>query len=181
MTNHCRWTVEKREVVKVDRFEIVIEDGKLPSDAPFHFSYVTFNEGVCILPITNDGHVVCLKQYRHALDSDEWELPAGMLEPDRNPLEMAKQELQEETGFSANEWDSLGYFYPSPGSTNEKIHLFVAKGLVPGQEAHEASEQIDTHIIAWSELLEMLDSCAFRHGAGLAAIARYLGRKGRSK
>ncbi|RXJ02188.1 NUDIX hydrolase [Anaerobacillus alkaliphilus] len=174
MKNHRQWNVEKKEVVSVDRFEVIIEEGKIGDETPFHFSYVTFDEGVCILPITDDNQIVCLQQYRHALNEFEWELPAGRLEPMRDSLDMAKQELQEETGFVASKWRSLGYFYPSPGSTNEKIHLFLAEGLVQGQEAHEATEQIDVHILSRSELLEMVSSGSFRHGAGLAAVARYL-------
>ncbi|WP_257985125.1 NUDIX hydrolase [Bacillus sp. T33-2] len=83
-----------------------------------------------MLPITQDNQVLCLKQYRHAIKSWQWELPAGMIDEGYTPIDTAKKELVEETGYAAREWQDLGSFYPSPGSTTEEIFLFAARGLI---------------------------------------------------
>ena len=170
------WQIKTRRVEKIDRFEITIDRVIVPNGEEKPFSFVNFTKGVCILPINTDNQVICLKQYRHAIESWQWELPAGMLEANRDPLDMAKQELQEETGYSAEEWISLGSFYPSPGSTSEEIFLFAANGLSKGEQNLESSEQIILHELPWDEVIKLIADGDFQHGAGLAAFARYISR-----
>ena len=68
-----------------------------------------------IVPISQNNNLILIKQYRHAVGGDIWEIPAGTLNPDEKPLECAKRELAEETGFSANVWQPLGVITPLPG------------------------------------------------------------------
>jgi ADP-ribose pyrophosphatase len=70
-----------------------------------------------------------VEQYRPAVDTTLWEIPAGLLEAGETPLSCAKRELLEETGYEADHWEERLTFYTSPGFTNEKITLFVAKDL----------------------------------------------------
>jgi ADP-ribose pyrophosphatase len=86
----------------------------------------------------------------------QWELPAGMIEKNLTPLEAAKKELKEETGYTSQNWISLGSFLPSPGSTNERIHLFAALDLEPGRQQLEASEQIHVHLLKWETLMDIV-------------------------
>ncbi|WML46707.1 NUDIX hydrolase [Neobacillus sp. PS3-34] len=168
------WKINSSKREKIDRFEITIDSVTVPNGEEKKFSYISFAKGVCVLPISEGNRVICLKQYRHAIKNWQWELPAGMLEEDRTPLDMAKQELQEETGYSASEWIDLGSFYPSPGSTSEEIFLFAAKGLSKGEQNLESSEQIVLHEMQMEELMNLIANGEFQHGAGLAAIAKYL-------
>ncbi|WP_160725899.1 NUDIX domain-containing protein [Bacillus sp. USDA818B3_A] len=168
------WKIKSSDKKKVDRFGITIDQVELPNGEEKTFSYLDFAKGVCILPITNDHEVVCLKQYRHAVNSWQWELPAGMIDSEGElPLDVAKRELEEETGYVAEHWLELGSFYPSPGSTTEEIFLFAAAGLTPTEQKLEASEQIELHYLQMEELKELVIKGEFMHGAGLAAILRY--------
>ncbi|KKK38763.1 NUDIX hydrolase [Mesobacillus campisalis] len=167
------WKLNSSVSVKVDRFQVVVDQVTLPDGDDKTFSYLNFAKGVCILPITPDHKVVCLKQYRHAFKSWQWELPAGMIEEGNDPLEAAKQELVEETGYAAEHWLELGSFYPSPGSTSEEIYLFAAAGLVAKGQHLENSEQLEVHELTMEELKELVENGEFNHGAGLAAILRY--------
>lgn len=168
------WKIQSSNNEKVDRFKITIDEVILPNGDEMTFSYVDFAKGVCILPITKDGEVLCLKQYRHAIKSWQWELPAGMIDAtDVTPIEAAKRELEEETGHSAEHWLDLGSFYPSPGSTTEEIFLFAAAGLISSEQKLEASEQIDVHTLTMDELKTLIQNGEFQHGAGMAAILRY--------
>lgn len=168
------WKVNSTTTNMVDRFKITLEEVILPNGDIKSFSYLDFAKGVCILPITNEGKVICLKQYRHAINSWQWELPAGMMDSrDLPPIETAKKELEEETGYTAEHWLELGSFYPSPGSTTEEIYLFAAAGLTAAEQMLENSEQIELHTLSMEELKTLVQKGEFKHGAGLAAILRY--------
>ncbi|MBM7656372.1 NUDIX domain-containing protein [Neobacillus cucumis] len=168
------WKITNSNKQKVDRFGITVDQVVLPNGEEKTFSYLDFAKGVCVLPITNDHEVVCLRQYRHAVNSWEWELPAGMIDSEGDsPLDVAKRELEEETGYVAEHWLELGSFYPSPGSTTEEIFLFAAAGLTATEQRLENSEQIELHYLQMEELKELVVKGDFKHGAGLAAILRY--------
>ena len=168
------WKIKSFKEEKVDRFGITIDEVILPNGEEKTFSYVNFSKGVCILPITDNHQIVCLKQYRHALKSWEWELPAGTIDhAAQSPLEVAKMELEEETGYTAEHWMELGSFYPSPGSTSEEIFLYAAAGLTKSEQKFESSEQIELQEIGMGHLKDLIKNGEFKHGAGLAAVLKY--------
>lgn len=169
------WKISSSRKEQVDRFGVVIEKVIVPNGEERNFSYLEFAKGVCILPITEDKQIICLKQYRHAIKSWEWELPAGMIDKESDaPIETAKKELEEETGNTAEYWLDLGSFYPSPGSTSEEIYLFAATGLTVTEQRLETSEQIELHKLTMHEVKTLIEKGEFKHGAGLAAILRYM-------
>ncbi|MFP5106935.1 NUDIX hydrolase [Neobacillus sp. C211] len=169
------WKISSSIKEQVDRFGVIIEKVIVPNGEEKNFSYLDFAKGVCILPITADKEIICLKQYRHAIKSWQWELPAGMIDKESDaPLETAKRELEEETGNKAEYWLDLGSFYPSPGSTSEEIYLFAATGLIATEQRLESSEQIELHKQTMEEVMTLIINGEFKHGAGLAAILRYM-------
>src|SRR5215469_16736322 len=98
---------------------------------------VRHNGSAVILAIDNskdkkDPWVVMERQYRHAARRFLWEVPAGKLDPGEDPLEGAKRELEEETGYRAKKWTELVEYYASPGFLGESMKVFLAAGLVPG-------------------------------------------------
>lgn len=84
---------------------------------------------VAIIPVFSNGDVLLVRQYRHPVRSELWEIPAGKLEPGEDALSCAQRELQEETGYAANRWTRLTSFLTSPGFSNERITLFHASDL----------------------------------------------------
>lgn len=113
--------------------------------------------GVAILPITKDNCVILVKQYRKAVEKFLLELPAGKLELNEEPGETAIRELKEETGIISNNLEYLLEFYTSPGFTNEKIYLFLAKDLVQGEVEPDEGEFIKTVKLDIDELIKMVD------------------------
>ncbi len=87
---------------------------------------------VVILPVLDAERVVLLRNFRFVIGETLWEVPAGTVEPPEELEVCAKRELLEETGYRAAKWRSLGYLYASPGVLDEKLHLFVAEELTPG-------------------------------------------------
>lgn len=85
--------------------------------------------------------VVLVQQFRYAISQEIVEVPAGIVDPGETPEAAARRELQEETGYTAAKWRSMGQYYPSPGFTDEVVHLFLATDLTEG-----AARAEDAHI-----------------------------------
>jgi ADP-ribose pyrophosphatase len=98
---------------------------------------------VVLLPLTDDGRVLLVRQYRYPTAEILLELPAGTLERGEEPAACAARELEEETGHRAGELISLGAFYSAPGFSDEKLHGFLARGLKP---SHELTADDDEHL-----------------------------------
>lgn len=114
------------------------------------------SNAVAILPLNGD-RCKMLKQYRYAIDQYIFEAPAGTMEPGEDPLETARRELIEETGFTAQSIVSKGFIYTTPGYTDEKIYLFEARDLSPSQEyGKDEDEVIEVVDIAIIDLIGMI-------------------------
>jgi ADP-ribose pyrophosphatase len=114
------------------------------------------SNAVAILPLNGD-RCKLLKQYRYAIDQYIFEAPAGTMEPGEDPLETARRELIEETGFTAQSIVSKGFIYTTPGYTDEKIYLFEARDLSPSQEyGKDEDEVIEVVDIAIIDLIGMI-------------------------
>ena len=110
---------------------------------------------VVIVPVTDDGQVRMVRQYRSAAGEFLLELPAGTLEPNESPAQAAPRELAEETGDHAARWRRLTGFYTLPGICDEYLHLFLATGLTPGPTNQEADEFIEVVTLPLDEALAM--------------------------
>lgn len=99
--------------------------------------------GVCVIARPTPSQIVLVKQYRAGVGSELWEVPAGMIERGATPLETARRELIEETGYRAQSLRFLWSMYSSPGFCEERIHFFVADGLTAGEAEPEADEQFE--------------------------------------
>jgi len=161
----------KTEVHSIGRFDIVVD--KLQTDGePYPYSYVHIKEGVVVLAIYH-SEIVLIKQYRHSLRSWQYEFPAGMISENEEPENTAKRELFEETGYTAANIKSLGWVYPSPGSTTEKVHLFLAICEAHIKACPEDSEQIEVITVSEDCFRKMLMANEFCHGGGMAAYLKY--------
>lgn len=106
---------------------------------------------VVVLPIDDDGTILCVSQYRHSVREVLLELPAGTLEQGENPEECAQRELREEIGYGARELLPLGTVYPAPGFCSEIQHLFFARGLFEASAQCDEDEDITVVRIGTSE------------------------------
>ena len=114
--------------------------------------------GVCILPLFDDGNVMCVRQFRYPFHEHLLELPAGKLEKGEDPYDCAVRELGEETGITAGELIPLGKMYCSPGYCHEVLHLYLARGLVQGQAHLDPNEFLDVENIQFDRLVGMVMS-----------------------
>jgi len=111
---------------------------------------------VGILALDDLGQVLLVRQFRSAISDYLWEIPAGKLEKSESPLKCAQRELLEETGYEAKSWKLIISFLPSPGYSDEVIHLFLARNLVPKQAKLEADEEISIGFFSLPEFEKLL-------------------------
>ncbi len=102
---------------------------------------------VAIVAVDVDGAVALVRQLREPARKRLLELPAGTCEAGEDPLEAARRELQEECGLSGGEWRELASFWTTPGFCRERMHLFAAERVVPGEASPEEDESLE--LVRW--------------------------------
>ena len=110
---------------------------------------------VCVIPVTDDGQVIVERQYRYPIDRVITEIPAGKLDSrEEDRLEAIKRELREETGYTAEEWISLGDFHPAPAYSDEYISMYMARRLHAGARDLDEDEFLDVFTMPLKDLVE---------------------------
>jgi len=117
-----------------------------------------------------DPRILLIRQFRHAADSVIWEIPAGRLDPGEAPEDCARRELEEEAGMRADRLERLTTIYTTPGFTDERIHLYMATGLVPGAAAREADEFMEVETRRWSEVMDLVRTGGIVDGKTLVSL-----------
>lgn len=155
--------VYEEKTMKCDRIyegkilNLRIDTVELPDKKYSKREIVEHSGGVALVAITDDDHIVLVKQYRKAVDRVLLEIPAGKLEINEEPRETAIRELKEETGYEAKELKYLMEFYTSPGYCNEKVYLFLATDLIEGESTPDPGEFIEMEKYKIDDLLKMVD------------------------
>ncbi len=145
-----------REIQKVFQgriFTVQVETIALPKGGEMRAEIVRHPGSVVILPITDAGEIVLVRQYRPAIGRWAWELPAGTLKDGENPEKAAIRECHEEISLIPARVENLGSFFPTPGYCDEEMHLFRATGLRQpgtGDDAAQADEDEDIEPQAFS-------------------------------
>ena len=126
---------------------------------------------VHVVGFTNDGKVVINRQYRHGSRQICFELPGGGVEPLESPLEAAKREFLEETGYQAQEWIHLRSFSPNPAGLTNTVHPFIALGVErSGAQELDLGEEIEVSLMTVDEVLGLIDSGQFPQGLQIATL-----------
>ena len=129
----------------------------LPNGESSVREYVKHIGAVAVLPLTDDGEVICVRQYRYAHGCVLTEIPAGKLDaPDEDHVEAALRELREETGAHCKTLTHLGLFRSTPAILNEKIDLYLAEGLTFGETDPDEDEFLETVRIPLTTLVDQV-------------------------
>jgi ADP-ribose pyrophosphatase len=153
-------------------FSIVEQELRLTSGRTVVRQVVKHPGAVVIIPQLEDSRLLLIEQYRFAVGATLLEFPAGTLELGEAPLECAKRELIEETGYRAEHWRALGVTYPSPGYCDEQQHLLMATGLVPEHAAADEDEILEVKGLTVQEVERAIADGSLVDAKSIAAYAR---------
>ena len=181
--------MEKKEKTwKVLRTEYLIkrpwltarrDDVELPDGRTIPEYYVLeYPDWVNVIAITKDDQFVMERQYRHALGCTCFELPCGVIEEGETPIEAAKRELEEETGYGGGKWSKLMELSANPSTMNNLAHCFLATGVEKVSEQHlDPTEDLSVHLLTREEVLNLLRNNEMMQSLMVAPLLKYLSRE----
>ena len=157
------WLTARRDICE-------LPDGRVNNE----YYVLEYPDWVNIIAITKDGQIVMERQYRHALGKTCYELPCGVIEAGETPLEAAKRELLEETGFAGGEWQEWMTLSPNPATSTNLAHSFLASGVekVSGQHL-DATEDIDVFLLDQDYVRELLQNNQILQALMAAPLWKY--------
>jgi ADP-ribose pyrophosphatase len=148
-----------REVYKCRLFRVT-EDEAVDPKTGFQIkrSVVRHAGSAVMMAVDEKKRILLVRQYRLPAEKYLWELPAGKLDPGEKPLQAAKRELIEETGYRARKWTRLASFFVSPGYVEERMTIFLAEDLTAGEATPMDDERIETRWFTKKEVAGMIES-----------------------
>ncbi len=155
--DHDKHLIETR-VDGIDAYDgyflkVAKDQVRLPDGKPATREFIRHPGAVVILPVFDDGSVLLERQYRYPLDRVFIELPAGKIDPGEDPLACAKRELQEETGYTAQDWQFVCTIHNAIAYSDEHLDIFIARGLKPGKSALDDGEFLDVFIATQEDFM----------------------------
>ncbi len=130
--------------------------------------FVSHPGAAAAIPFISTDMIILVRQYRYPISRDLLEIPAGVIGKGESPEDTIARELKEEIGYEANLIEPIGWFYPSPGYTNEKIHLFKVSDLKLVRE--EKEEGIEALEVSYKEALSMIEGGKIIDGKSIIAL-----------
>jgi ADP-ribose pyrophosphatase len=165
------WKILGQEI-KFEGWRIRVRQDRViaPSGKETTWDVVMHPGAVAIVARPTPDEVVLIRQQRYATREELIELPAGTLEKGENPLETARRELKEETGYAASCMELRATFYTTPGFSDELMYLYEASGLEPGPQRLEDDEDIQVDVVSVDEALRMTRDGRIRDAKTLVGL-----------
>jgi ADP-ribose pyrophosphatase len=168
--------VSSREVYKCGLFRVTEEEATDPGGFEIKRSIVRHKGSAVMMAVDEAERILLVRQFRLPAAKSLWELPAGKLDAGEKPLQAARRELMEETGYKARNWKKLATFWPSPGYVAEKMTIFLATELTAGEAQPMEDERIECRWFKRKELDRMIRDGKIEDGKtiiGFLMWARY--------
>ncbi len=138
-------------ILTLKKDTVILENGAIATR-----EVVEHDGGVTVVPVTDDGDIILVSQYRYPYKSELLETPAGKLNKGEDPFECGKRELKEETGAVANRYIDLGTMYPSPGYCSETIYMYLATGLSFEEQKLDEDEFLSVVKLPFKKAVDMV-------------------------
>ena len=159
-------------------FNVIVDDVEYPSGNKSVREVAEHIGGAVVLAVFPDKQILLINQHRYPFDKFIWELPAGKLNVGEDPLDCAKRELEEETGYRAGEWDKLTAIYTTPGFCSETLHIYLATKLSAapnGRQLEEGELTMTMKKLPLSETITMIERQEIVDGKTICGI--FLGER----
>lgn len=146
--------LKQRLLYRGRKFNFEVNSLRLPNKAEGDWECIRHPGGALVIPVTTDGKLVLVRQYRFAVQGRLYEFPAGTVEKGEDPLGTVQREVQEETGYTSENWKKLGEFFLAPGYSDEIIYAFLATEatIVENPPAQDEDEDIETVLMTPQEV-----------------------------
>lgn len=153
---------------------------RLPDGSSRELEMIRHPGAAAVVPVlsgteSDDPAILLIRQFRYAAGGHIWEVPAGRLDPGETPEQCARRELLEEAGATAERLDRLTTIFTTPGFTDERIHLFAAHGIRPGEARREADEFLEVSPQPLSRTLGMIRDGEITDSKTIVALLFYAG------
>jgi len=165
-------TLERRQIFKGKVVDLSVDRIELPDGRTTELEVIRHPGATAMVPLTADGEVLLVRQYRYATGGWLLEVPAGKLDPGEPPDKCAARELEEEVGHRPTELIELGWIWTTPGFTDEKIWLYLARGLEPGAQDLQSDEVLTVESVPFNEAIEKVHRGEICDGKSVCALLR---------
>jgi ADP-ribose pyrophosphatase len=162
-------TISSKTVLDTKWFKIKHNRYILPNNKEGDYYFVKSRGSAIVVPITGDGKIVMIKQYRYLIKKISTEFPMGGVEDNQLPIDAAKAELEQEAGYIANKFNNIGEFNPFIGVTDEICHAYVAKELKKTSQNEDDTEKIEINEYLPSEVDKMIEDGIIWDGQSMVA------------
>lgn len=147
---------DKKLIHKGSHISLYKQKVPLPNERHTYYDIVAHPGGSVMAAVNSQNQLCLITQTRPAVGADIWEFPAGCLDPNEPPIDTAKRELEEETGWVAKNWYDLGMIVTTPGFCDERLYLFAATELTETATNFDDEEQIESHWLSMDEIEEKI-------------------------
>jgi len=168
---------ERRLVYKGSIIEYYRDKIKLPNENVVEWDFIKHKGAASIIPIDNEGKIIVVRQYRHAIEKYTIEIPAGGIEIGEDPKVAALRELEEETGYKADDCTHLIDIFTTIAFCNEKIHIYVANNLKKSRQNLDEDEFVNVEKYTIDELVAMILDGTIEDSKTISAILALNNRK----
>lgn len=152
--------------------KVRLDEVKLPNGNIAQREYVCHNGGAAILPLSKEGKVALVKQFRYPYKEVIYEIPAGKIDAGETPLQAVQRELHEEVGGWSDDISDMGIVYPTPGYTSEKIYIFLAKDTKFSEQQLDEDEFLDVEFFDFDEVVQMISDNTITDSKTIVAVLK---------
>ena len=167
--------IQRCRIFSVDEVRFEPPEGGEPRP----FFVLDLSDCINVIALTDNECIPMVRQYRFGIEALTLEIPGGMCDRGEDPLEAAKRELKEETGYEAGDWSALGWVHPNPPIQNNRCHTFLARGAIKtGEPQPDSNERIEQTLVPLDQIPTKIDDGEITHGLVIAAFQLYERRRG---
>jgi len=149
-------TIKSEQIFKGQILTMRVDTVAMPDGRTATREIVDHSGGVCVVPVTDGGEVIMVRQFRKAVEREVLEIPAGKLNSGEDHYDCGVRELEEETGYKSDNIVYLGHVFPTPGFANETIHIYLATNLHKGEANLDTDEYLDVEKLPLDAVVDMI-------------------------